>query len=121
MMRSAAPAQPGTLFAFERAMLVSMARKRQPIDDLIDAHIWMRRKAKKIQPLPVTGVACKAAFPLGELNVWSEIMVGALATRLDASLRSRSSRTSVYNNNGRGEAICAVPAEPIRICVKPAK
>ena len=24
-----------------------MARKRQSIDDLIDAHVWMRRKAKK--------------------------------------------------------------------------
>ncbi len=24
-----------------------MSKKREPIDDLIDAHVWMRRKAKR--------------------------------------------------------------------------
>jgi len=24
-----------------------MAKKRKPIDDMIDAHVWMRRKAKQ--------------------------------------------------------------------------
>jgi ClpP class serine protease len=28
-----------------------MARRREPVDDLLDALIWMRRKAKKQEPV----------------------------------------------------------------------
>ena len=28
-----------------------MAKKREPVDDLLDALVWMRRKAKKHQPV----------------------------------------------------------------------
>jgi hypothetical protein len=29
----------------------SMTKKREPVDDLLDALIWMRRKAKKHEPV----------------------------------------------------------------------
>jgi hypothetical protein len=28
-----------------------MAKKREPVEDLLDALVWMRRKAKKHQPV----------------------------------------------------------------------
>ncbi len=28
-----------------------MAKKREPVDELLDALVWMRRKAKKHQPV----------------------------------------------------------------------
>jgi hypothetical protein len=28
-----------------------MAKKREPVDDLLDALVWMRRKAKKHEPV----------------------------------------------------------------------
>ena len=28
-----------------------MAKKREPVDDLLDALVWMRRNAKKLEPV----------------------------------------------------------------------
>jgi hypothetical protein len=34
-----------------------MPRKREPIDDMIDAHVWMRRQEARLnQPLTLDGV-----------------------------------------------------------------
>jgi hypothetical protein len=39
-----------------------MSRKRQPIDDMIDAHVWMRRQeARRNRPLTLDGVPDEAA------------------------------------------------------------
>ena len=42
----------------------AMAKKRQPIDDLIDAHVWLRRKEVRIGNLGVRGYPNQSVYAM---------------------------------------------------------
>jgi hypothetical protein len=63
-------------------------------------------------------------FLQDEAEVVREVFASICAQPVEddgASVMIECHTLSIWHINGRGEGICAVPAPPIRVCVKPAK